>query len=161
MIVIIKFEIACRAIKFNELNLYYPALSKLEYIKGVCVLSRQCCQFLFCFIFSLPWHCKNNCYFDLCFGCTRSTRSTAHDHPLLKTNPKSLYQSGGWMCDICSTLFKNEDPEKPYSCRECSFDLCLQCLKGNPPKRYSIQLVQVTILLQLQILTKLVTKNRS
>ena len=78
----------------------------------------------------LTWHCENGCYFDLCFGCTRSYKSTAHRHLLLKSNPKESYPSmQGWVCDICCKEFKHEDEEKPYECKNCQYDLCQSCMK--------------------------------
>ncbi|XP_028392697.1 uncharacterized protein LOC114517237 [Dendronephthya gigantea] len=76
----------------------------------------------------LPWHCEEGCNFDLCFGCTRSHKSEAHRHLLLKSNPKDTYRTG-WRCNICRESHPNEDNEKPYQCKKCEYDLCEECMK--------------------------------
>ncbi|XP_028392709.1 zinc finger X-chromosomal protein-like isoform X1 [Dendronephthya gigantea] len=78
----------------------------------------------------LPWHCEEGCDFDLCFGCTRSHKSAAHRHLLLKSNPKKTYPNlDGWGCDICGEGYHHEDNEKPYECKKCEYDLCEKCMK--------------------------------
>ena len=86
--------------------------------------------------YSLSWHCEEECTFDLCFGCTRSHKSLVHPHRLVKAKPRLLYpQQTGWKCDACQTIFMHDDQEKPYDCKECSFDLCFVCLKSKIPHK--------------------------
>lgn len=94
---------------------------------------------------NLPWHCEDGCEFDLCFGCTKSHKSAAHRHLLLKTNPKNSYPSmPGWKCDICSGEFRHENQEKPYECKKCNYDLCQNCMKDTEvQEKVEVQQVQI------------------
>ena len=88
------------------------------------------------FLHRLSWHC-GECNFDLCYGCTKNHKTTAHRHKLQKVDPQNIYPfMDSWGCDLCKEIFHQSNVEKPYHCvSNCEFDLCGSCMEG---KKHSV-----------------------